>query len=130
MDQMSPRKVYVVDDDEAVRDSMRAILESSGMDVKDYASAQAFLDAKCKDQKGCLLLDFHMPGMTGLELLEHLRAHGSHLPVIVVTGRGDSMLKERVMRAGAAEMLDKPIDESVLMHALDRAFAAGANAQA
>jgi two-component system response regulator FixJ len=123
LDQTISRKVYVVDDDDAVRDSMRAVLESFGMDVGDYSSAQEFLVNLSKTQKGCLVLDLHMPGMSGVELLELLQARRSGLPVIAVTGRSDPALKERVMRAGALTLLDKPIDESMLMDALGRAFA-------
>jgi FixJ family two-component response regulator len=122
LEQTTSRKVYVVDDDDAVRDSMRALLESSGMDVLDYSSAQEFLVHPCK-RRGCLLLDLHMPGMSGVELLEALRMQGSRLPVIAITGRSDPVLKERVMRAGALAFLDKPIDETLLMDALSRAFA-------
>ena len=129
MDQTVSRQVYVVDDDAAVRDSLRALLESSGMDVRDYGSAREFFLHLCKNPKGCVLLDLHMPGMSGLEILELLRAQGCDLPVIVITGKGDAILKERVKRAGGAEFLDKPVDESVLMGALDRAFASGVNVQ-
>jgi FixJ family two-component response regulator len=123
LDQSLSRKVYVVDDDDAVRDSMRALLESLGMDVRDYPSAQDFLVHVCNNAKGCLLLDLHMPGMSGVELLELLRMRGSSLSVVVVTGRSDPVLKERVMRAGALTLLDKPVDEAILMDTLDRAFA-------
>lgn len=93
MDQTISRKVYVVDDDDAVRDSMRVLLESSGLDVRVYSSAQEFLAHVCKSPKGCLLLDLHMPGMSGVELLEALRMQGSRLPVVIITGRSDPMLK-------------------------------------
>jgi FixJ family two-component response regulator len=121
------RMVHVIDDDEAVRDSMRALLESSGIAVCDYASARDFLVHLPASPKGCVLLDLHMPGMTGLELLDLLRAQGSKLPVIVISGRSDPLLKERVIRSGAQALLDKPVDESVLMSELDRAFAVAAN---
>jgi FixJ family two-component response regulator len=116
------RIVHIVDDDDAVRDSMRVFLESFGMSVRDYASAHDFLGADGADDKGCLVLDLHMPGMNGLELLEMLRGRGSDVPAIVVTGRGDPVLKERARRAGALVLLDKPVDESVLLSAIDRAF--------
>jgi len=120
---MISRKVYVVDDDDAVRDSMRALLETLGMDVRDYPSAQEFLTDLCKCPEGCLLLDLHMPGMSGMELLEVLRTRSSRLPVIAITGRSDPLLKDRVMRSGALALLDKPVDEAMLMNALGRALA-------
>jgi two-component system, LuxR family, response regulator FixJ len=116
------RKVYVVDDDEAVRDSMRALLESWGMEVADFASAADFL-ARDGRADGCLLLDLHMPGMNGLELLEHMQQQGTLLPTIVITGRSDSVLKERALRAGALVLLDKPVDDDLLIASLERAFA-------
>ena len=126
MEFRSQRKVYVVDDDEAVRDSMRAVLESFGIDVTDYASAGDFLTRVSAPIDGCMLLDLHMPGMSGLELLELMRRRGWNLPVIVITGRSDDLLKERALRAGVVALLDKPVDESTLMNALDRALACSA----
>lgn len=120
------RKVYVIDDDEAVRDSMRAVLESFEIDVSDYQSASDFLARVNAPANGCMLLDLHMPGMSGLELLALMRQRGWDLPVIVMTGRSDDLLKERALRAGVTALLDKPIDESTLMNALDRAFVCSA----
>jgi FixJ family two-component response regulator len=124
VEQRAPSIVHVVDDDEAVRDSMRVLLESYGMNVRDYACAPDFLAANESTIDGCLLLDLHMPGMTGLELLELLRKRGYHLPVIMITGRSDSSLRERALRAGAVVLLDKPVDEDVLMHSLNGALTA------
>jgi two-component system, LuxR family, response regulator FixJ len=114
----TPSIVYVVDDDEAVRDSMRALLESYGIEVCAYASAREFLVAGPVQPRGCMLLDLHMPGMSGLELLDMLHSRGSKLPVIAVTGRSDSVLKERVVRAGATTLLDKPIADELLLSSL------------
>ena len=118
----APSIVHVVDDDEAVRDSTRALLESYGIEVRAYASAGEFLRAGSAQPRGCILLDLHMPGMSGLELLEILRARGSKLPVVAVTGRGDAVLKERVVRAGAVMLLDKPISDATLLDSLARAL--------
>ena len=113
-----PSVVHVVDDDEAVRDSTRALLESHGFEVRDYASAKEFLVDAPPKPKGCMLLDLHMPGMSGMELLDTLYAQGSRLPVIAITGRSDSALKERVVRAGALMLLDKPVADDALLQAL------------
>ena len=117
------RKVYVIDDDDAVRDSMRAVLESFEIDVSDYPSASDFLARVNAPANGCMLLDLHMPGISGLELVEIMRKRGWSLPVIAMTERSDDLLKERLLRAGVEALLDKPVDETTLTHALDRAFA-------
>jgi len=113
-----PSIVHVVDDDEAVRDSMRALLESYGIEVYAYASAREFLVADPAQPGGCVLVDLHMPGMGGLELLEALQAQGSRIPVIAITGRSDSMLKERATRAGAVTLLEKPVSDEALLSTL------------
>jgi FixJ family two-component response regulator len=124
-----PSIVHVVDDDEAVRDSMQALLESFGLDVRAYASAREFLLTSPAQPCGCMLLDLHMPGMSGLELLDILRARGSKLPIIAMTGRSDSGLKERVVRAGAMALLDKPVADNTLLSSLARALSLGAMPQ-
>ena len=100
--------VYLVDDDCAVRDSLSVMLESYGIAVRPYASAKAFLADGNKARRGCLVLDLHMPAMSGLELLEILREQGSQLPVIVFTGRDDGDLREMVKRGGALAVFAKP----------------------
>jgi two-component system, LuxR family, response regulator FixJ len=118
-----PSIVHVVDDDEAVRDSMRALLESYGIEVRAYASAREFLVASPVQPKGCVLVDLHMPGMGGLELLEALKAQLSSIPVIAITGRSDSMLKARATRAGAVTLLEKPVSDEALLSTLALALA-------
>lgn len=114
--------VYVVDDDEAVRDSTRVVLESYGMNVRTFGSAQAFLDQVDEGAKGCLLLDQHMPEMTGLEVLEVLKVKGRTLPVIMITARSDAAFRERALRAGAVALLDKPVADDDLVRAIDTAL--------
>ena len=114
--------VYVVDNDEAVRDSTRALLESRGIEARTYASAQDFLLASPSRRNACMLLDLHMPGMSGLELLEMLRVLGRELPVVAITGRGDFLLMRHAVRAGAAVLLEKPVSAEMLLDALVRAL--------
>lgn len=114
--------VYVVDDDEAVRDSTRVVLESYGMNVRTFGSASAFLSAMDDNINGCLLLDQHMPEMTGLEMLEVLKVNGKTLPVIMITARSDAGFKDRALRAGAVALLDKPVADDDLVRAIDTAL--------
>lgn len=111
--------VDIIDDDDAVRDSTRALLESYGYQVRDHASAEQFL--KGTDTKSeCLLVDQHMPGMTGLDLLEHLRAQGDRTPALMMTGRSDPTLEPRAARIGV-KLLHKPVPEDQLMRSIEQA---------
>ena len=129
MENPHPAVVHVVDDDEAVLDSMRALLESFGLNVRTYASAKDYLQTSPAQPCGCMLLDLHMPGMSGLELLDILHGRGSKLPIIAMTGRSDAVLKQRVVRAGAMTLLDKPVADETLLSSLGRALSFGAAPQ-
>jgi two-component system CheB/CheR fusion protein len=96
------------------------MLESFDMGVREYSSAKAFLADRDRGNCGCLVLDLHMPGMSGLELLEVLREQGSSLPVIVLTGRGDVNLREHAERSGAVTLLAKPVDADLLLQTIQR----------
>ncbi|MCC6913854.1 MAG: response regulator [Rhodospirillaceae bacterium] len=113
--------VFVVDDDEPVRDSTRALLESHGLPVNAFASAAALLDAELLQHGDCLVLDNHMPGMTGVEFVETLRARDIRIPVIMFTGRADAALRQRALRAGVLVVLDKPVNEEHLLQAISLA---------
>lgn len=115
--------VCVVDDDEAVRDSMFVLLVTRGFGVRTFESARSFLDDLSAQDCGCLLIDMHMPEMTGLALLTALRERGNFAPAIVITGGGDQALAEQVERAGAMGLLRKPVGESELFDWVDRALA-------
>jgi FixJ family two-component response regulator len=117
--------VYIVDDDESVRDSARALLESYDLTVEDYGSAEAFLGRFDADSRGCVLLDVNMPEMSGLELLEFLRGRQIAIPVIIVTAQKDTALQERARRAGAFAFFEKPVDASIIT-AIGRALKAAA----
>jgi FixJ family two-component response regulator len=106
--------IYIVDDDEGVRDSARALLESYDMVVEDFASAREFLASFDEAVAGLVLLDVNMPEMTGLELLEHMRAQSIATPVIFVTAQHDAQMRARATRAGAFAMLEKPVDDRLI----------------
>jgi len=122
LNESAPREIHIVDDDDAVRDSMRALLESLDFAVQDYCSALDFLNRGGKSVRGCLLLDLHMPGMSGIDLLEHMQAEGVIIPSIVITGRGDPISRERALKSGALALIDKPVSEEALFAAITRAF--------
>lgn len=110
--------VHVIDDDEAVRDSLTFLLRAAKIDVRTFDSATAFLNAMPDGCGGCIVTDVRMPGMSGIELLRQLKARGSAMPVIVITGHGDIQLAVEAMKIGAADFLEKPFDDEVLLAAI------------
>jgi FixJ family two-component response regulator len=107
--------VFIVDDDEAVRDSLQWLLESHDLAVRHYASAQAFLDACDATLSGCLVLDVRMPDMSGLELHEKLGERGISWPVVFITGHGDVPMAVSALKRGAVDFIEKPFrDEEML----------------
>ncbi len=120
--------IYIVDDDDAVRDSLRALLESCDFTVHDFGSAMEFLAARPASHGDCLLLDLHMPQFDGIFLLEWMRAEESGLPAIVITGRSDPVLQQRALHCGAFAFFDKPVPEDALLNAITRAIASHAPA--
>ena len=106
--------IQVIDDDASIRDSTKLLLESFGFSVELFESATAYLDGGAVGNADCLLLDVHMPGMTGLELLEVLRSRKVSIPTIVMTANGDHLVA-RLHGAGAASLLRKPFDEIELV---------------
>jgi two-component system response regulator FixJ len=122
---MADTPVLIVDDDADVRDSLRALLESSDYLVNEHDSAGGVLADPQLRQALCLIIDIRMPGMDGLQLQEELKARKIGVPVIVVTGHGDVPLAVRAMKAGAIDFLEKPFDEELLLAAVRRAITAG-----
>lgn len=114
--------VYIVDDDEAVRDSLRWLLEANTYRVKSFASAEAFLAEYREDQAGVLIVDVRMPGMSGLQLQEELLARKSHMPVVFITGHGDVPMAVNTMKKGAVDFLEKPFNETDLRDIVSRMF--------
>ncbi len=110
-----PGLVHVVDDDQAVRDSLGFLLEAAGYGARTYASATEFLNAAETLESGCVLTDVRMPDIDGLALQKRLAALGSHLPVIVMTGHGDVPIAVEALKCGAADFLEKPFDDVRLL---------------
>jgi FixJ family two-component response regulator len=107
--------VFVVDDDETLRDSLCWLLQSMKMSVRAFASARDFLSACDASQPGCLLLDVRMPEISGLQLQQMMAARGIRLPVIFITGHGDVAMAVRAMKQGASDFLQKPFNDQVLL---------------
>jgi two-component system, LuxR family, response regulator FixJ len=114
--------VHIVDDDEAVRQSLAFMLSSAGLAVRLYDSAKAFLDGLDVIQCGCLITDVRMPEMTGIELLHCLKERAPCLPAIVITGHGDVPLAVEAMKAGAVDFIEKPFDEQAILDAVKAAL--------
>lgn len=114
--------VFVVDDDDAVRNSLRLLLKSVGLAAQPYGSAQEFLEHYVPDQPGCLVLDVRMPGMSGLELQQQLNLRGAVIPVIFITGHGDVPMAVEAMQHGAFDFLQKPFRDQDLIDRIQRAL--------
>ena len=115
------KAVHVVDDDEAMRESLEFLLDTSGHAVRVYPEAQSLLEA-LPGIAGCILTDIRMPGMDGIELLRRIRGSGRTLPVIVMTAHGDVPLAVEAMKLGASDFLEKPFDDEVLLRAIATAL--------
>lgn len=115
--------VFLVDDDEAVRDSMRWLVESIGLRIETYASGRLFLEAFDPERPGCLITDMRMPDMGGLELQDQLRRRGSTMPVIIVTAFGDVQTAVRAMKRGAVDFLQKPYNNEQILELIQRSIA-------
>jgi len=115
-------KVYVIDDDEAMRDSLEFLLGASDFDVTLFESAQHFLDALPGVDFGCVVSDIRMPGIDGIELLKRLKADRGMLPVLIMTGHGDVPLAVEAMKLGAVDFLEKPFEDDRLIGMIDIAL--------
>jgi FixJ family two-component response regulator len=115
--------IYLVDDDEAVRDSLGLLLESVGLNCASYPAALDFLEAYDPGQNSCLVADIRMPGLSGLELQQRLKEQHSELPIIFITGHGDVPMAVNAMKSGAADFLQKPFRDQDLIDRIHRALA-------
>ena len=115
--------VFVVDDDQAMRKSLKWLIESVGMQVESYASADEFIRNYYPGRSGCLLLDVRMPGMSGLDLQEQFIRQNIKIPIIIITGHGDVPMAVRAMKAGAVDFIEKPFNDEFLLDSIRRALA-------
>jgi len=119
--------VAVVDDEEPVRKALRRLLRAAGLQADSYASGQEFLDAAAQRQPDCVVLDLHMPGMSGLQALRKLQAAGRALPIVIITAHDEPATREQCLAAGATAFLRKPLDERLLLNAISAALSLGAH---
>jgi two-component system response regulator FixJ len=123
MSTMQPEPiVYVIDDDDAVRQSLEFLLKTAGISVRGFDSAKAFLEVLPAINSGCILTDVRMPEITGIDLLRRLKENGVDIPVIVITGHGDISLAVEAMKIGAIDFLEKPFDDDLLLAAVRSAL--------
>jgi FixJ family two-component response regulator len=123
VDENDVRLVSVVDDDESLRRSVKNLLTSVGFRVETFVSAEAFLQSAHRADTRCVVLDLRMPGMSGVDLLMHLAAAGSPIPVVILTAHSDDEARRRTLQAGAVAFLGKPFHGEALLGAVRRALA-------
>src|SRR5215471_6687422 len=129
MSTMQPEPIiYVVDDDDAVRQSLEFLLKTVGLKVRSFDSGKSFLNALPQIQAGCVITDVRMPEITGIDLLKKVKAANPDLPVIVITGHGDIALAVEAMKIGALDFLEKPFDDDLLLAAVRSALSRDADA--
>lgn len=114
--------VFVIDDDESMREALKSLIRSVGLKVEAFTSAQEFLQSTRPDVPGCLILDVRMPGLSGLDLQRDLTETNIHIPIIFITGHGDIPMSVRAMKAGAVEFLTKPFRDQDLLDAIQQAL--------
>ncbi len=125
----SPPTVIIIDDDDSVRRALRRLMKSVGLNVETFANAEEFLEVlaqwppQAEVPQTCLILDLHLPGLSGLELQSRLNAEGKNLPVVFVTAYTDDLARERALQAGTIAFLQKPFEERALLDAVEKGLA-------
>jgi len=114
--------VFVVDDDQEVREALQLLMESVGLPVETFGSSQEYLEQFDPERPGCLVLDIRMPGMSGLELQARLAAENIHPPIVMITGHGDVPMAVRAVQAGAVDFVQKPFNDQALLDSVHRAI--------
>ena len=118
--------VAIVDDEEPIRKALRRLLRASGLEAESYASGQEFLDATAERRPDCLVLDLHMSGMGGLELLRSLQSVKHKVPTVIITAHDEPETREQCLAAGACAYLRKPLDDRLLLNAISAALSKSA----
>jgi RNA polymerase sigma factor (sigma-70 family) len=121
-DTLHQGRVYIVDDDEAIRDSLAWLLEASGIEVETYSCAADFLAGYRPTSPCCLVLDIRMPGMSGIELQDRLLAQGERIPIVFITAHGDVPMAVRAVKKGAVDFIEKPFNDQQLIDLIGRAL--------
>jgi FixJ family two-component response regulator len=114
--------VFVIDDDESIRESLKSLIRSVGLHIETFAAAHEFLESERPNVPACLILDVRMPGLSGLDLQRDLAEANIHIPIIFITGHGDIPMSVRAMKAGAVEFLTKPFRDQDLLDAIQQAL--------
>jgi FixJ family two-component response regulator len=114
--------IAIIDDDEAMQDSLRDLMEAAGLPARCFGSAEEFLESDLHCKAGCLIVDIRMPRMSGLQLQARLKEEGCNLPIIFITAHGDARMRIQTMREGAVEFLAKPFDHQLLLRTVRTAL--------
>jgi len=117
-----PSTVFIVDDDQEVRNALQLLMESVGLPSEAFSSAQVFLGQFDINRSGCIIVDVRMPGMSGLDLQAHLTAEKLHPPIIIITGHGDVPMAVRAVQAGAIDFIEKPFNNQAMLDSVHRAI--------
>jgi FixJ family two-component response regulator len=113
--EQTPKLIAIIDDDEAMQDSLRDLMEAAGLAARCFESAEEFLESDLHNRAACLIVDIRMPKMSGLQLQARLKEEGRNIPIIFITAHGDARMRIRAMREGAVEFLAKPFDHHLLL---------------
>jgi FixJ family two-component response regulator len=122
MESVPSRRISIVDDDASIREALKSLMRSVRFDVDSFASAEEFLASERVNDTACLILDVYLPGMTGFELQERLNVEGRTIPIVFITAHADEISRQRALKAGAIDLLAKPVRREPLFKAIQAAI--------